>query len=643
MGTLAALAVSSGVLSLGASVAPTVGTATVPATTEVAKTTVNGFTVVHDYVTVNGVQLSLAVSYPPGAYGDTGHDWPALFEMDGYQGYPSPNDNEFFAKDPKYVDVYAQLRGTGCSGGTFDLFSQQSAQDGAAVIDDWIPAQGWSNGNVGLTGHSYSGLTGFMVAEQSPHVKAIAVSGLIDDFYRSILYPGGIFNEGFPVLWGAILRPESQFSGNAGNYETDSICQRNELAHQGTDTVPLQLIEPVYTQSTATPNSWAISHSLFQNVGNIDAPIQINQQYQDEQTGPRGGYLLWQELPAGLPKRLVLSNGQHNPNDAAGDKGAWLDCYVIDQPAGLPCPTVTGETGSGLTVTTSVNDPSARVLMYFDSLGTSSAAQTRDTPYLTSDWPAPETAWQYLYLHPDGTLDANQTTAATAGNVSYLSTTTDEHTSGTLGNALPVPPAGTNLGQVTFVHGPNEARWQTAPFATPTAISGPMLLDLYLRSTAPDTDVFADVLDLDTATGQMEYLQRGLLRESFRAVIPSQSQAISIGPLAGTIYRPYHDYLTKKLSFPNQVDFMPVEIFPVGHVFYPGHALVIDVHAPPANDPLSTYAYEPLQAPAVNTVVMNIGMESSLLVPFMPVVPPLWPTQPPCADIAGYLCFTPLH
>jgi predicted acyl esterase len=629
----------------GPTVVRDAGSVTTGPPTVVAATTTlsNGITVAHEYVTVNGVQLSLAVSYPPGAYGSSTQSWPALFEMDGYQGYPSPNDDEFFGKSTKYVDVYAQLRGTGCSGGTFDLFSQQSAQDGAAVINDWIPAQPWSNGIVGITGHSYSGLTGFQVAEQSPHVKAIAVSGLIDDFYRSILYPGGIFNEGFPVLWGAILRPESQFSGNLQNYESDSICQKNELAHQGSDTVPVQLIEPVYTQSTADASSWAMSHSLFQQVGNIDAPIQINQQYQDEQTGPRGGYLLWQEIPSSIPKRLVLSNGQHNPNDAAGDKGAWLDCYLIDIPAGKPCPTVTGETAAGTTATTAVNDPSARVLMYFDSLGTSSAAQKRNTPYLTSDWPAPETDWQYLYLHPNGSLDTTPTATGTAGTVSYVSTTTDEHTSGTLGNALPVPPAGTNLGSVTFVDGPNEARWQTAGFTSPTAISGPMLLNLYLSSTAPDTDVFVDVLDLDTATGQMEYLQRGLLRESFRAVDAPASQRIASGPLAGTIYRPYHDYLTRDLSLPGQLDYMPVEIFPVGHVFYPGHSLVVDVHAPPANDPLSTYAYEPLQAPAVNTVVMSVADQSSLLVPFMPTLPPLWPTQPACSSIAGYLCFTPLR
>lgn len=612
-----------------------------PVATTVLK---NGITVAHQYTTVaDGTVISLSVSYPPGAFGDTTHAWPSLFEMDGYQGYPSPNDDEFFGHSLDFVDVYAQIRGTGCSGGTFDLFSPQSSADGAYIIDHWIPAQPWSNGHVGITGHSYSGLTGFLVAEQHPHVDGIALSGLIDDFYRSILYPGGIFNEGFPVLWGALLRPESQFSGNFQNYtdRSDPRCALDELQHKGSDTVPVQLILPVYTQSTATSTSWAIEHSLFQGVGNIDAPIQVNQQYQDEQTGPRGGYILWQDIPAGIPKRLVLSNGQHNPNDAAGDKIPWLQCYVIDLPAGRACPTVTGEDATGAMVTAPVDDPAYRVLMHFDSLGTSSASQKRNTPYLTSDWPAPETAWQRWYLHPDGSIDPTPTTAADAGTKSYLSTTTDEHTSGTFGYDLPLPPPGTNVAQVTFADGPNEARWTTPAFTQTTALSGPALLDLWLSSTAPDTDVFVDVLDLNTKTGQMEYLQRGLLRDSYRAVDVPASQTIESGPFSGTIYRPYHDYLSQELSLPGQVNELPIEIFPVGHVFYPGHALVIDVHAPPVNDPLSTYAYEPLQAPAENTVVMSVSDQSSLLLPFMPVLPPLWPTEPACTTIAGYVCFTP--
>ena len=91
------------------------------------------------------------------------------------------------------------MRGTGCSGGEFDLFSWRSALDGREVIE-WIAKQSWSNGKVGLMGHSYGGITGFMIAAtQPPHLEAATLSGLIDDLYRGITYPGGVSNDGFPL------------------------------------------------------------------------------------------------------------------------------------------------------------------------------------------------------------------------------------------------------------------------------------------------------------------------------------------------------------------------------------------------------------------------------------------------------------
>jgi predicted acyl esterase len=588
------------------------------------------------YVTVDdGTSIALCIWHPSGFNPHTGRKWPALFEMDGYQGCPSTNDNQFLGHTTKYVVVYAQIRGTGCSGGQFDLFSRRSSLDGKFIIDKWIPKQRWSDSRVGITGHSYSGLTGFLVAATSPRVQAVAVSGLIDDFYRSILYPGAIFNEGFPILWGALLRPYTEFSGNAQNYASDPTCVANQAQHQASDTVPVQLIAPTYTQMTATPDSWAITHSLFGVEPGIDAPIQINQQYQDEQTGPRGGYILWQHVPSRLPKRLVLSNGQHNPNDAANDKGAWLDCWLIDR--GRRCPTVTGETVRGRKVRVPVNSRSTRVLMYFDSLLGAPAGQRRGTPYLTSDWPAPETHWRLYYLRADHTLSASG--RGGDGKLSYVSTSTDAHSTGTLGDPIGNPPSD-NVGPVTFAHGPNEARY-ALPFSATTAISGPILLNLWLESTAPDTDLFADLLDYNPKTGQMEYLQRGLIRASFRTVDTAKSDRIRSGRFAHTIYRPYHDYLDRQLITPTQAYDVPVEIFPLGHVFYAGHELVMDIHAPPANDPISTYAYEPLQTPAINTILQDAQHRSTLLLPLMPTLPPLWPTEPTCSQISGYVCFTP--
>src|SRR5207247_5655351 len=142
--------------------------------------------------------------------------------------------------------------------------SERSSKDGAWIIDNWIPNQSWSNGKVGIYGHSYGGLTGFLVAAEVPtndHLKAVAVSGLIDDFYRGILYPGGVSNYGFPVLWGGVVRPESEHASNAPFLTSDPHCAQNYAQHEGSDVVPPPtLVAGTYGSPFATPDSWAIQH-----------------------------------------------------------------------------------------------------------------------------------------------------------------------------------------------------------------------------------------------------------------------------------------------------------------------------------------------------------------------------------------------
>jgi pimeloyl-ACP methyl ester carboxylesterase len=282
------------------------------------------------YVTVDdGTEIAVRLFYPDGYV--PGNKYPALVEIEGYGGAAAPNDGSFVG-NPNYIVVAISLRGTGCSGGQLSLFSKRSSKDGAWIIQNWIPNQKWSNGKVGIYGHSYGGLTGFLVAAQVPdttYLKAVAVSGLIDDFYRGILYPGGISNYGFPVLWGAGVRPLGEHASNISFY-TQRHCLKNFLSHRGSDVAPTpDIVLNTYGSPFATPNSWAIRSALMRYVGKIKAPIQLGQQYQDEQTGPRGGHVLWENLPANVPHRITISTGMHNPNDPTGNKRDWLDCWIL--------------------------------------------------------------------------------------------------------------------------------------------------------------------------------------------------------------------------------------------------------------------------------------------------------------------------
>ena len=570
------------------------------------------------YITMpDGVEIAVQVHFPAASQNGTVGTWPTLFGLDGYGGAMQPNDGTFMNSN-KYVAVYASVRGTGCSGGKFDLFSWQSAQDGKYIIDQWIAKQPWSNGRVGIWGHSYAGLMGFLVAATSPeHLKATAVSGLIDDFYRGILYPGGVPNSGFPVAWGAGLRPVTEAEGNLQAQFSDDHCRQNFLEHQMGDYIPPpDLVVGSYAEMQAGPETWSIQHALLGHVDGITAPIQIGQQFQDEQTGPRGGHILWKAVH-GVPKRLVMSNGRHNPNDPSQTKAAWLDCWVIND--GQDC----GD----------VLNPQHRVLIHFDTRTTN--GQTRNTPYRTADWPAPETDWRRYFLRTDGRLSDSDPGAV--GAVAYATSATDQRQTLNMG----LVGESTNAGNATEGGAPNEAVWKL-PVTSDMALAGPIDLTLWAKLTSVDTDFFVDLID-QKPDGTQFYLQRGLLRASFRAVDEARSERVADGPHAGEIYRPYHPFVNPELVIPSQATKFEIEVFPVAQYLRAGHTLILRVHAPPLNDPLSTYSYPPEQAPGVVQILQDADHRSSILLPFLPDPSAVahGSDDPTCGQVSGEVCFTP--
>ena len=574
------------------------------------------------YVTVSdGEEIAVQVFLPPDHV--AGQRYPVLFTMEGYGGAGGHNDSTYNHAHKGYVLVAASLRGTGCSGGQLDLFDPRSSLDGAEIIEDWLPTQDWYDpaAGVGIFGHSYAGLTGFLVAAEQPDgLEAVAVSGLIDDFYRGILYPGGVPNPGFPILWGAGVRPLLEHQANADELQSDPKCQANYAEHAGTHWAnPVNLVD-TYGSREATPDSWAIQRSLMSRIDRIEVPIQLGQQYQDEQTGPRGGHVLWEHIPKDVPKRFVVSTGRHNPNDPRGTKKDWLDCWVSHD--GDPA-----AASSNGRACADVLDEDQRVLAYFESMGSD-----RLPPLKGGDWPLPQTKWTRLHLRADGALGD---VAGSEGTVSYLSSGTGRQMTADVGG---LGPGG--LGETLYQDGlPDTARYELA-FDEPTALAGPAMLTLWATATSTDVDFFVEVLDVDLATGATTFVQRGLQRASFRETDDSRAARIRHGgPHAGEIYRPYRDFIGPEPIIPGQAYEYQIEVFPFGHVFRPGHAMVVQVHAPPANDPISTWAYEPNQASVV-TILQDPDHRSSILLPFLPGLPPIRSDAPACGEVVGEVCLT---
>ena len=108
-----------------------------------------------------------------------------------------------------YIDVVVDVRGSGGSGGRFELLDPQQARDGAALVD-WAAKLPNSNGRVGLYGASYMGAMTFLTARAvrpgSP-LKAIFPIIAPQDFYRELAFSGGmptVFDVVYEGLLGAL-------------------------------------------------------------------------------------------------------------------------------------------------------------------------------------------------------------------------------------------------------------------------------------------------------------------------------------------------------------------------------------------------------------------------------------------------------
>ena len=140
----------------------------------------------------DGVRLAASL-YLPERQGP----WPALLEALPYRkddvtaSYRS--EYERLAEEFGYAVARVDVRGTGSSEGlATDEYPVEEQKDMVQVIE-WLAAQEWSTGNVGMFGTSYSGFNSIQVGmERPPALKAIVPIFATDDRYMDdVHYFGG--------------------------------------------------------------------------------------------------------------------------------------------------------------------------------------------------------------------------------------------------------------------------------------------------------------------------------------------------------------------------------------------------------------------------------------------------------------------
>jgi putative CocE/NonD family hydrolase len=141
----------------------------------------------------DGVELSVNLFLPLGAASPV----PAILNTDPYRkdDWSAGWDLSLAAYLAARGYAYARLdvRGTGSSGGVaLDEYTAAETQDGHDVVE-WLAAQPWCSGSVGMWGLSYGGFTSIQVAAtRPPALKAIVPIQATDDRYTDdVHYVGG--------------------------------------------------------------------------------------------------------------------------------------------------------------------------------------------------------------------------------------------------------------------------------------------------------------------------------------------------------------------------------------------------------------------------------------------------------------------
>ena len=115
--------------------------------------------------------------------------FPAILEMIPYRKddwrYVTDHQRMLYFAERGFVCCRLDIRGTGSSQGiAMDEYTAEETQDGYETVE-WLAAQNWSNGNVGMWGMSYGGFTSTQVAKlQPPHLKAIIAFYSSDEHYN---------------------------------------------------------------------------------------------------------------------------------------------------------------------------------------------------------------------------------------------------------------------------------------------------------------------------------------------------------------------------------------------------------------------------------------------------------------------------
>lgn len=242
-----------------------------------------------------------------------------------------------------YVSVFADVVGTGNSGGCYDYGGKREKETGHAIVE-WIAKQKWSNGKVGMIGGSYNGTTQWATAVTNPpHLTTIVPEAAIGRWY-SYAFSGGMryflnnerpYDEGFdtPLAFDfgfAIPPPTDVQDPDWADKVASTITPCDEIQHT----------EKAYDDTPDYDKFWK-ERDYQRDAKKIDVPVLISHNWGDWNVKQENAWMMWKALrKSRSPKVSLYMGGRYDGHGTPGgdyDKvvRAWFDHYLMGKNNGI--------------------------------------------------------------------------------------------------------------------------------------------------------------------------------------------------------------------------------------------------------------------------------------------------------------------
>ena len=588
----------------------------------------------YGYLTVrDGVQLSAMVRFPnEDLYGPA--PWPTVVEYSGYS--PSdpdqPQPSTLLANLMGFAVVGVNMRGSGCSGGVFDVLSPAQAADGYDVVET-VARQPWVlHGRPGMVGLSYPGISQlFVAATRPPHLAAIAPMSVIDDLWRQ-QWPGGIYNSGFTRAWLAARDLQTQVGGQSWDLRRieggDEVAAANQ--HIRTQNMDFEL----FGRSISHFGPMLEGRRVAAMVERIEVPVYLTGAWQDEQTGSRFALML-NSFSSTPSLRCNLFNGHHPDGYSPMVVMRWyefLSFHVAHRIPKLPelirmfAPAQFEEVfgvASELepdrfahhddveaAFAEYLAEPPIRLLFESGAGTATSGGAGHRFEIDVQEFPPPGVRPERWWLDTDGRLVGSR--PELAGVDEYL----DDPTSGEHAYSREVLD---DLNRFTKPQVPIDwtrfgdehcCVYQSEALTDPLVIAGSGHLDLWLLPGTEDTAIQVTLTEI-RADGLEQRVQCGWHRPAHRVEDPERSDDLRVDH---TYTLDDHDLLS-----PGEWIRCRVPLYPVAHLFRAGSSLRISLSTPGRDHPFWSF-----EAPVVEGAAHGVGRggerASSMVLPVWPVL-----------------------